>query len=122
MAINPHACKHFIGGQFIRRIIEFLAYSMSYFISYLVDKRFFNTRIDKKAFTRCHKTLSISYNNTIRKESHKSLRNLTRRTQPYPLTSVYYNRKIHSLLQFYIYYILTFKVLVNDIRPTSKIC
>ena len=36
------------------------------------------------------------------------------------LTSIYYHRKIHSLLQFYIYYIWTFKVLVNDIRPTSN--
>ena len=97
---------------------------MPYFTSHSLDKSqfiFFNTRIDKKAFTRSHKTFSISYNNIIHKKPHKPGK-LDNANTPYLLTSIYYNKIKKNSLTVAILYILHLNFLSTSYyNPSNKL-
>ena len=86
---------HLINSKNIKIISHAL---LHFFIPHI-----FYHQIDKKAFTRSHKILSISHTNTILQENTQNLRILT--MQPLINVNLLQQKKIHSLLQFYIYYI-----------------
>ena len=81
--------------------IKIISHALLHF--FIPPIRSFYHQIDKKAFTRSHKILSISHTNTILQENTQNLRILT--MQPLINLNLLQQKKIHSLLQFYIYYI-----------------